>query len=123
MSTLKDFVYGEAEQGSDSDDESYDQETGGAKHKTASGANGHLDDSSEEESDNDEEAARAVCTRPDHLMCCSNALSLTRFERALSSKMRRSPRRNARDERRSGGSGDEENVKKTRLTWMRKIWI
>ena len=43
----------------ESDDESFDEETGEVRRKT-NGTNGHLDDSSEEESDDDEEAARAV---------------------------------------------------------------
>ncbi|MCJ1307676.1 Transcription elongation factor spt6 [Agyrium rufum] len=58
--SARDLIAGEAELGSESDDESYDEDTGEARRKT-NGTNGHLDDSSEEEEDDDdEEAARAV---------------------------------------------------------------
>ena len=63
MSALRDLIQGEAELGSESDDESFDEETGEvrAKRSGANGVNGHLDDSSEEDDDDDdEEAARAV---------------------------------------------------------------
>lgn len=62
MSALQELIYGEAELAGDSDDESFDDETGEVKRKS-NGTNGrepHMDDSSEEESDDDEEAARAV---------------------------------------------------------------
>ena len=62
MSGLYDLIQGEAELGDESDDESFDEETGEIRRKSngVNGRNGTLDDSSEEESDDDEEAARAV---------------------------------------------------------------
>ena len=64
MSALRDLIQGEAELGSGSEDESFDEETGEVRVKRngVNGVNGHLDDSSEEDDDDDdEEAARAVC--------------------------------------------------------------
>ena len=62
MVGLEDLIQGEAEMGDESDDESFDEETGDVRRKSngAKRQNGNLDDSSEEESDDDEEAARAV---------------------------------------------------------------
>jgi len=62
MVGLEDLIQGEAELGDESDDESFDEDTGEARRKSngAKRRNGNLDDSSEEESDDDEEAARAV---------------------------------------------------------------
>ena len=62
MSGLYDLIQGEAELGDESDDESFDEETGELRKKLngARRRNENLDDSSEEESDDDEEAARAV---------------------------------------------------------------
>ena len=60
---MSDLVSAEAELGGESDDESFDEETGESRQKT-NGVNGkgnHFDDSSEEEDDDDdEEEARAV---------------------------------------------------------------
>ena len=60
--SLRDLISGEAELADESDEESYDEETGEMRRKSngLNGVNGHLDDSSEEETDDDEEAARAV---------------------------------------------------------------
>ena len=55
----RDLIEGEAELDNESADESFDEETGEVRRKT-NGVNGHLDDSSEEESDDDENALRAV---------------------------------------------------------------
>ena len=62
MVSLEDLIQGEAELGDESDDESFDEETGETRRKSngTKRRNGDLDDSSEEESDDDEEAARAV---------------------------------------------------------------
>lgn len=59
MTDVRALISGEAELGSDSDDESFKEGMGKAKSKR-NGAD-LLDDSSEEESDGDEEAARQVC--------------------------------------------------------------
>ena len=63
MSALYNLIQGEADVADESDDESFDEETGEVRRKAngTNGINGHLDDSSEEEDDDDEEAARAVC--------------------------------------------------------------
>lgn len=61
MSAIQDLIQGEADIADESDDESFNEETGEAKRRSTNGANGNLDDSSEEdEDDDDEEAARAV---------------------------------------------------------------
>ncbi|MCJ1290843.1 Transcription elongation factor spt6 [Xylographa carneopallida] len=62
MSALYNLIQGEADVADESDDESFDEETGEVRRKTngTNGVNGHLDDSSEEEDDDDEEAARAI---------------------------------------------------------------
>ena len=60
--SLRDLILGEAELAGDSEDESVDEQTGNIRKKSngRNGTNGHLDDSSEEESDEDEEAVRKV---------------------------------------------------------------
>ena len=62
--SARDLISGEADIGTESDDESFDEDTGEPKSKRkANGTNGksaHYDDSSEEEDDDDEEAVRAV---------------------------------------------------------------
>lgn len=60
--SLRDLISAEAELADESDEESYDEETGEVRRKSngLNGTNGHLDDSSDEETDDDEEAARAV---------------------------------------------------------------
>ena len=60
--SARDLISGEAELDDESEDESFDEETGQVRERRngINGTNGHLDDSSEEESDDDEEAARAV---------------------------------------------------------------
>ena len=64
MNGVRDLIVGEAELGSESDDESFDDEAGEGESKTnGTRANGHVDDSSEEESDDNEEAARQVSSR------------------------------------------------------------
>ena len=59
---VRDFISGEAELADESDDESFDEESGEIrkKSKARNGTNGHPDDSSEEETDEDEEAMRKV---------------------------------------------------------------
>ena len=58
-----DLISGEAELGDESDDESFDEQTGESRQRT-NGVNGKgnqfQDSSEEEEDDDDEEAARAV---------------------------------------------------------------
>ena len=64
--SLRDLILGEAELAGDSEEESVDTETGEVRKQSngRKGTNGHLDDSSEEESDEDEEAMRKVgCCR------------------------------------------------------------
>ena len=56
---LRNLVNTEAELGSESDDEDFNEETGQVKRK-ANGTDRHFNDSSEEEEEDDEEEARAV---------------------------------------------------------------
>ena len=80
MSALYSLIQGEADVADESDDESFDEETGEVRRKAngTNGVNGHLDDSSEEEDDDDEEAARAVCA-PIKLYLLSSGLTLMPF--------------------------------------------
>ena len=55
---MAEFFDNQAELGSESDDEDFDEETGETRAKKL---NGRIDDSSEEEEDDDEEAEREVC--------------------------------------------------------------
>ena len=57
--SLKNLISTEAELGSESDDEDFDEETGEAKRRT-NGKGQDFNDSSEEEEEDDEEEARAV---------------------------------------------------------------
>ncbi|KAL8704341.1 MAG: hypothetical protein Q9201_002492 [Fulgogasparrea decipioides] len=61
MSAL-DLISGEAELGSEEEDESFDEATGEGRRKAngVNGTNGHFDDSSEEEDDDDDEEAAAA---------------------------------------------------------------
>ena len=61
MSALSHLIDGQAELGSESDDNDYDEETGETLRKK-NGLNGHVDDSSEEDEEDDEEEAEAVRT-------------------------------------------------------------
>lgn len=60
MSALRDLIVGEAELDDDSDEESYDEETGEVRRHgdRKDGINGHMQDSSEEEEDDDDEEAQ-----------------------------------------------------------------
>ena len=59
MSGLRDLIHGEAEVGSESEDEDVDDEMGESRPKKG-GTNGHHDDSSDEDEEDDEEEAEAV---------------------------------------------------------------
>ena len=62
---ISDFIHGQADLGSESDDEDFDEATGEARPRQANGVNGrHFEDSSEEdEDDDDEEEAERVMSR------------------------------------------------------------
>jgi transcription elongation factor SPT6 len=61
--SARDLIMGEAEVDDESNDESFDDETGEPSKRKPNGTNGHLeDDSSEEEEDDDEEEAEKVET-------------------------------------------------------------
>ena len=60
MSNLRDFIQGEAELGTESDDDDFDEETGESKPKR-NGPRRDFEDSSEEDEDEDEEEAAKVC--------------------------------------------------------------
>ena len=59
MSDLRDFIHGEAELGSESDDEDFDDEVGETRTKQ-NGVRRNFEDSSEEDEDDDEEEAEKV---------------------------------------------------------------
>ena len=59
MSHIRDLISGEAELGSESDDEDFNEETGEVRPKQ-NGNRGKFEDSSEEDEDEDEEEARRV---------------------------------------------------------------
>lgn len=59
MSNLRDFVQGEAELGSESEDEDFDEKTGETRSKP-NGARRNFEDSSEEEEEDDEEEEQRV---------------------------------------------------------------
>ena len=60
--SARDLISGEAELGSDEEDESFDEETGEVRRRAngVNGTNGHFEDSSEEEDDDDDEEAAAA---------------------------------------------------------------
>ena len=62
---LQNLIQTEADLGSESDDEDFDEETGEVRHKT-NGTGNHFDDSSEEEEEDDEEEERAVSIASAH---------------------------------------------------------
>ena len=77
--SARDLISGEAELGSEEEDESFDEETGEVRRKSngIGGANGHLDDSSEEEDDDDDEEAAAAVRLPPRCQQRQAALALT----------------------------------------------
>jgi hypothetical protein len=124
MVGLEDLIQGEAELGDESEDESFDEDTGEAKRKSngAKRRNGNLDDSSEEESDDDEEAARAVSANQYFKNLTSNLCPIDRYERVSLLKMKRSQRNvsGAGGRRRSAGG---KRGKKRKQVWMRRTSI
>lgn len=118
MSGIRDLVHGEAELGSESEDEDFDEEMVESKRKK-SGTNGRYDDSSDEDDEDDEEEAQAVScclsiSRTQALIGCSECY---RFERALSWKMKKSQKNEHEGEKR-GENVDEKNVRKRKPVWM-----
>lgn len=59
MSHLREFIQGEAELGTESDDEDFDEDTGESRPKK-NGTRRNFEDSSEEEEEDDEEEAERV---------------------------------------------------------------
>ena len=104
---ISDFIHGQAELGSESDEEDRPQRNG---------VNGHYDDSSEED-DDDEEEAEAVGHAA---LPAWRVVDGSRFAKASSSKMRRTTK-NAENDDGNERSGDVPSATKS-PAWTRKTW-
>ena len=120
MST-RDLISGEAELGSDEEEDlSFDEETGEERPRKER-ARVDMDDSSEEEEDDDDaEAARAVGPPRARGSPAAIANRIYRSERVSLSTMRRRMR-NRRSGSAGGGSVDAQSARRKRLFWTRRI--
>jgi hypothetical protein len=121
---MRDLISGEAELGSDEeDDQSFDEETGEARQRKEQAPD--MDDSSEEEEDDDDaEAARAVCSAPERARGAVPMILTNRSYR--SAKVSLSTMRKMRSQRHGNGAGGSVAVlsaRRRRPLWMKRISI
>jgi hypothetical protein len=117
---MRDLISGEAELGSDEeDDQSFDEETGETRPRKEQ-SRVEMDDSSEEEEDDDDaEAARAVCSLRARGTPVAMTNRLYRSAKVSSSTTRRM--RSPRNENAGGGSVDAQSARRKRPSWMKRI--
>jgi len=122
--SMRDLISGEAELGSDEEeDQSFDEETGETRPRKLRAPVDMEDSSEEEEDDDDEEAARAVCQPQSHRSLPQFANICGRSEKASSSmKKTKNPRRES-DDVRGTESVDALSARRRRLSWMKRTWI
>lgn len=119
--SMRDLISGEAELGSDEEeDQSFDEETGEERPRKER-ARVDMDDSSEEEDDDDDaEAARAVCPPRARGSPVAMANRIYRSGK-VSLSMTRRRMRNLRSGNAGGGSVDAQSARRKRLFWTRRI--